>query len=179
MIRFMTNTYLLILLIPLFVFVALVLAGVSPDPINLMARLYVFAGFAYVGARYVGRAPVLMWTGDFSPEARNICGWAIIILASMMQQLYGWLYIVYERPLWLSSSYWSPSFVVLAGVGLTLVASSVPRFPPFGTGPSGLSVVGSFCVGLGAALGLFFLAHVAQLWSVVKALFLTLVAVAA
>lgn len=179
MIRLFTNTYAAILLVPLVAFIGLVAVGVPPDPINLLARLYVFAGFAYVGARYVGRAPTLMWRGDTSPEARNIVGWGVIIMASMMQQLYAWLYIVYERPEWLSSSYWSPSFVVLAGVGLTLVASSVPRFPPFGTGPNGLSVISSFCVGLGAALGLFFLAHVAQVWVAIKALFLTLVAVAA
>lgn len=179
MIRFITNTYLMILLAPLLAFVGVVAVGVPPDPINLLARLYVFAGFAYVGARYVGRAPILMWRGDTSPEARNIVGWGIIIMASMMQQLYAWLYIVYERPVFLSSSYWSPSFVVLAGVGLTLVASSVPRFPPFGSGPNGLSVISSFCVGLGAALGLFLLAHVAQAWAVLKALLLSLVAVAA
>jgi len=163
------NPYIAILFLPLTAFIALVLLGVTPDPINLVARVYVFSLFGYVGARYVGRAPVLIWTGDTRPEALNVAGWALVILGSMMTQLYGWLYIVYQRPVWISSQYWSPAFVVLIATGLSLVAFSVPRLPPFGKG-SGLSVAASFIIGLGTGIGMLVVSHVPQLWAIVKAL---------
>lgn len=169
--RILTNPYLAILLAPLATFLLLVNFGVAPDPISLVARVYVFAMFAYVGARYVGRAPSLMWHGNMAPEARNISGWSLVILGSMMTQVYAWLYIVYDRPEWLSSQYWSPAFVVLIATGLTLVASSVPRFPPFGTGAHGLSVISSFVVGFSSAMFLVLLQHLGHIWSVIKAVF--------
>lgn len=160
--RLLTNPYLAILLVPLAAFLLLVQVNIAPDPISIFARIYVFALFAYVGARYVGRAPVLMVEGNTSPEARNIVGWALVIVGSMLTQVYAALYIWYDRPEWLSSQYWSPSFVVLIGTGLTLVASSVPRFPPFGNSPHGLSVIASFVVGFSSAVGLFLASHIPQ-----------------
>lgn len=169
--RALTNPYLAIILTPLAVFMTLAYSGIGSDPISLVARIYVFALFAYVGARYVGRAPQLMWEQDMSPQARNITGWSFVILGSMLTQVYAWVYIVYNRPEWISSQYWSPAFVVLIGTGLTLVASSVPRFPPFGTGPQGLSVIASFVVGLSSALFLILLQQVGHFWMLLKALF--------
>lgn len=169
--RILTNPYAAILLAPLASFLTLVHFGVAPDPINLVARVYVFALFAYVGARYVGRAPSLMWSGDMRPEARNISGWALVILGSMMTQVYGFLYITYDRPEWLSGQYWSPSFVVLIATGLTLVASSVPRFPPFGVGGQGLSVIASFVVGFSSAMFLVLLQQIGHVWLILKAIF--------
>lgn len=168
--RLFTNPYLAILLVPLAVFLALVYANVQPDPISLLSRVYVFALFAYVGARYVGRAPSLMIEGNMSPEARNIVGWALLISGSMLTQIYAALYIWYDRPEWIASQYWSPSFVVLVATGLTLVASSVPRFPPFGTGPHGLSVISSFFIGLAAGGGMFLVTHIGQVLGFVKSL---------
>lgn len=169
--RILTNPYSAILLAPLVSFLLVVNVGVSPDPISLVSRVYVFALFAYVGARYVGRAPSLMWNGDMRAEARNISGWALVILGSMMTQVYAWLYIVYDRPEWLSSQYWSPSFVVLIATGLTLVASSVPRFPPFGVGGQGLSVIASFVVGFSSAMFLVLLQQIGHVWMILKAIF--------
>lgn len=166
----LTNPYLAILLVPLAAFLALVYAQVQPDPINLLARIYVFALFAYVGARYVGRAPSLMIAGNMAPEARNIVGWALLISGSMFTQIYAALYIWYDRPGWIASQYWSPAFIVLIAAGLTLVASSVPRFPPFGNGPHGLSVVSSFFVGLGAGGSMFVLTHIGQVAAFFKSL---------
>ena len=166
--RVLSNPYLAILLAPLLSFLALVHFGVTPDPISLVARVYVFALFGYVGARYVGRAPVLMWQANTSPEALNVSGWSLVIVGSMMQQLYAWLYIVYNRPSWLASQYWSPSFVVLVATGLSLVAFSVPRIPPFGRGAGGLSVAASFIIGLGTGIGMLFVSHIPQIIAVIK-----------
>lgn len=167
--RLLTNPYLAIILAPLAAFLILVYSGVQADPINLGARVYVFALFAYVGARYVGRAPSLMLEGNMSPEARNINGWALVCLGSMLQMAYGVVYIAWDRPDWLAGQFWGPAFVALVGVGLTLVASSVPRLPPFGGGAHGLSVMSSFLVGLSGALFLFLLQHIAQAFAIVKA----------
>lgn len=166
----LTNPYWAILLAPLAAFLVLVHVGITPDPINLVARVYVFALFGYVGARYVGRAPILMWKGDVRPEALNVSGWSLVILGSMMTQLYAWLYIVYDRPIWLSSQYWSPAFVVLIATGLSLVAFSVPRLPPFGKGAGGLSVAASFIIGLGTGIGMLFVSHVPQIITAIKAM---------
>jgi hypothetical protein len=168
----LTNPYFAILLVPLAVFLALVYARVEPDPISIWGRVYVFGLLAYVGARYVGRAPSLVLQANMAPEARNIVGWAIFIVALMATQIYATLYIWNDRPHWLDSLYWSPSFVVLIGVGITLVASSVPRFPPFGNSPHGLSVISSFFVGLGAGGGMFILAHIGQVTTFLKSLWL-------
>ncbi len=167
--RVLTNPYLAIILAPLLVFVLLVYAGTPADTINVAARVYVFSLFAYVGARYVGRAPALMLDGNMSPEARNIVGWSLVCLGSMLQMAYGVVYIAWDRPDWLASQFWGPAFVALVGVGLTLVASSVPRLPPFGNNTHGLSVVSSFLVGISGALFLFVLQHIAQAFAILKA----------
>ncbi len=162
--RVLKNLYFWSLLIPAIAFGLLALARVGADDLNLTARLYFFGLLAYVGARYVARAPMLMLEGNVTPEGRNITGWGIFIVSIMLQQVLAWLAIVYSdengvRPLWLSNSYWSPALVVLAGVGITLVASSVPRFqfpfPPQGGSPNGLGMIASFAVGVLSALALF------------------------
>lgn len=162
------NPYAAILLVPLAVFLMLVQIGISPDPISLVSRIYVFALLAYVGARYVGKAPRIMWEGNMRPEARNVSGWAMVIVGLMCQMVYGFLYIVWERPEWLSSQYWGAAFIVMIATGLTLVASSVPRFPPFGSGPQGLSVAASFIVGFSSAMFLVVAQHIGQIWAVIK-----------
>jgi hypothetical protein len=160
MTRAFSNPYLWVLVAPLSVFITAMLLGIDPDAVSLVGRFYYFGLLGYVGARYVGRAPILMAQGDFSPEARNIAGWAILIVAAMLTQLYAWLVIVYDRPTWLIATYWISGLVILSGVGVTLVASSVPRFPfpPFGHHNSGLSVWVSFIVGFLSA-GLLFMAQ--------------------
>lgn len=170
--RLLTNPYVALLLAPLVAFLFLVHLRVKPDPISLVSRIYAFALFGYVGARYVGRAPILMWQGDMRAEARNIVGWALLIVGSMMTQIYAWLYIVYDRPECLSSQYWSPAFVVLVATGLTLVASSVPKFPPFGAGPQGLSVIASFVVGFTSAITMVFASHIPSIIQFIKATWL-------
>lgn len=168
--RLLGNLYFLVLFVPLVIFLILVWLGVMSDPINLWSRLYVFGAFGYAGARYVGRAPLLALQDDRSSEARNIVGWAVIILALMAQQVYSWVYVSQGRPDFLTQSYWSPALVVLTGVGVTLVASSVPRFPPFGSGPQGLSVMGSFLVGLLSAISFFVASHMGQIMTAIKAI---------
>jgi len=153
--KLLTNPYLWILLVPATVFLTLALLGVDPDQINLSGRLYFFGLLAYVGARYVGRAPVLMWNRNWTPEGRNVVGFGLFIVAIMLTQVLAWVSIVYNRPVWLMMSYYSPALVILSGVGMTLVASSVPRFPFPPTGSTGLSVLASFAVGLLSALALF------------------------
>ena len=169
------NIYLWVLLIPLVSFVAAILAGLDADNINIAGRLYVFGLMAYSAVRYVGRAPVLMWRGDVSPEARNISGFAIFMVAIMAQMAYGVMLIGLDRPSWLVATYWSAGLVILAGVGMTLVASSVPRFPfpPFGKG-NGYSVATSFLVGFLSAGALFMAQHIPVLWKAVQGLFLSL-----
>ena len=166
-----SNPYLAVVLVPLVIFLILIFYRVDPDTINLWSRAYVFSMLGYVGARYVGRAPVLMWERNTSPEARNIVGFAIFLVGLALQVAYGWIYISYQRPLWLSSQYWGASFVVLLGVGLSLVASSVPKFPPFGDGKNGLGEVASVLVVLLSALTVFFVSHIPAVVAGLKALF--------
>ncbi len=166
------NPYVYIMLGPLVLFILAVWAGVEPDQINVAGRLYVFGLMAYSAARYVGHAPVLMWQGDMTPEARNVTGWALFLMAIMGQMAYGALVISLDRPAWLLATYWSAALVVLAGVGMTLVASSVPRFPfpPFGKG-DGYGVATSFLVGFLSAVGLFMVQHVPALLKLIGAFF--------
>lgn len=166
----LSNPYLAIVLVPLAIFLALIHIRVDPDAINLWGRGIVFALLGYIGSRYVGRAPILMWDRNFTPEARNIVGWAIVLIGFMLQIAYGWIYIAYDRPVWLSSQYWGASFVILIGVGLAVVASSVPRLPPFGGGRNGLSEIASIFVVIASTLGLFIASHIPQIMAVVKGL---------
>lgn len=167
----LTNPYWAILLVPLASFLALMVFRVDVDSISLIARVYTFLVLGYVGSRYVGRAPILVWEKNLSPEARNVVGWAIALIGFMLQIAYGWIYIAYDRPLWLSSQYWGASFVVLIAVGLTVVASSVPRLPPFGDGRNGLSEAASALVVIVSALGVFVVSHIPQVVAFFKSIF--------
>lgn len=167
----LTNPYWYILGAPLIIFMALVLLQAEPDSINLWGRTIVFGLLGYIAARYVGRAPILMWERNFSPEARNIVGWALCLVGFMLQIAYGWIYIAYDRPLWLSSQYWGASFVILVGVGLSVVASSVPRLPPFGNDRNGLSEIASIFVVMLSVLGVFIVSHIPQALNIIKSLF--------
>lgn len=166
----LSNPYLAIVLVPLAVFLLMIHIRVEPDMINLWGRGVVFALLGYIGSRYVGRAPVLAWERNFTPEARNIFGWALALVGFMFQIAYGWIYIAYDRPLWLASQYWGAAFLTLVGVGLAVVASSVPRLPPFGGGRNGLSEVASIFVVIASTLGLFIASHIPQLMAVVRGL---------
>ncbi len=167
----LTNPYWAMLLVPLALFLLLIHLRIEPDIINLWVRFYTFAALGYVGARYVGRAPVLMWRQNTSPEARNVIGWAILIVGFMLNIAYGWIYIAYDRPYWLSSQYWGVSFIALIALGVTVVASSVPKFPPFGDGRNGLSELGSFLVVALSALAVFAASHVPQIVVFLKSIF--------
>ncbi len=164
------NPWWAILLVPLVVFLALMTARTNPDYISLPSRLYAVALIAIVGARYVGRAPVLMWQGNMSPEARNVVGWGMVLLALLLTQAYAWLFISMGRPEWLQSSYWPPGFVILACVGLTMVASSLRRVPPHVGPPNGLSVLPSLLVGLFSAGALFLIQFAPMIWKGILAL---------
>jgi len=172
----LTNPYWAMVLVPLAVFLTLVHFRTDPDLINLWGRFYGFLVLGYVGARYVGRAPVLMWQRNTSPEARNISGWAIAVVGFMLQIVYGWIYIAYDRPIWLSSQYWGASFVVLIAVGLTIVASSVPKFPPFGDGRNGLGEIASVLVVIGSALAVFVVSHIPAVFGFLRGLWVGLLA---
>lgn len=161
--RQLTNPWWAILLLPAAIFLIYAGAGFPPDWINLAVRLYVFVLLIFVGARYVGRAPVLMWQANLTPESRNIGGWALALVSMAFVQAYAWLFITLARPAWLTSSYWSPSFVVLMGVGLTLVASSIRKNPPASLNDGGLPVAASFVVGFLSACGLFIAGHVPEI----------------
>lgn len=173
--RQLRNPYLWIILGPLTAFLILVSFHFPPDWISVPGRLGVFGLLAYVGLRYVGRAPVLAWQGNLSPEARNVVGWAMCICAMMFQQLYGTIYIAYDRPEWLSSLYWGPSFVILMLVGLGLVTSSVPRFWPFGGASGGMGTAASFMVGFLSAGALFSAQHLPTLWKLFSGFMLGLI----
>ena len=150
---------------------SLTYAQVNSANMDLWSRGYMFIMLAYVGARYVGRAPVLMWEQNTSPEARNIVGFAIFLVGLALWTAYGWIFIRMGRPEWLASQYWNSSFVVLAGVGLSLVASSVPRFPPFGDGKNGLGEVASLLVAMLSFLTVLFVSHIPAALSAIKAVF--------
>lgn len=167
----MINPYIPTLLVPLFAFLVLMTFRVDPDAISLLSRIYAFVVLGYVGARYVGRAPVLMWQRNTSPEARNVVGWGIAVIGLLSQVAYGWLYIAYDRPVFLSSQYWSGGIVVLVAVGLTIVASSIPKFPPFGDGRNGLSESASIAVVVVSALGVFLVSHAPAIWGMIRGLF--------
>jgi hypothetical protein len=167
--RQLTNPYWAALLVPLAVFLALVRLGVSSDDMSFWARLYTFAILGYVGARYVGRAPFLIWQRDLTPQARNVTGWGIALVGFMAQIGYGWVYVNYDRPAWLASQYWSVSFVTLIALGMTIVATSVPRLPPFGGGRNGLSELASALVVALGAFSVFVASHVPQAIALLKA----------
>lgn len=167
----LTNPYYAAIFVPLVSFLVMVYLRVEPDLISLLGRAYVFGLLCYIAARYVGRAPVLIWERNTSPEARNIVGWAIVLVGFALQIAYGWVYIAYDRPSWLSSQYWGASVVVLVAVGLSIVATSVPRFPPFGDGRNGLGEVASLLVVIGSALSVFAVSHIPQLWNLFRSLF--------
>lgn len=166
----LTNPYLAVILVPLVVFIALVSIKTDPDMISLWGRFYAFAMLGYVGSRYVGRAPVLVWNQNTSPEARNVVGWAVVVVGFMFQIAYGWVYIAYDRPAWLSSQYWGAAFIILICVGLSVVASSVPRFPPYGDGRNGLSEITSILVVIGSSLSVFAASHIPQIIAAIKGL---------
>lgn len=166
----LTNPYYAAILVPLAIFLSLIHFRVEPDLISLFGRAYVFGLLCYIAARYVGRAPVLIWEKNTSPEARNIIGWAIVLVGFALQIAYGWVYIAYDRPVWLSSQYWGASFVILIAVGLSIVATSVPRFPPFGDGRNGLGEAASFLVVIGSALSVFAISHIPQIIAFFKSI---------
>jgi len=170
-----TNPWWAILLGPLAAFLLLVRVDVGPDTLNLWVRFYTFTALGYVAARYVGRAPVLMWSRDMRPEARNVVGWAWVCVGFMLNIAYGWIYIAYDRPVWLSSQYWGVAFITLIALGVTIVATSVPRFPPFGNGRNGLSEIASALVVLVSALAVFFVSHIPQAMAVLRGMWSGLV----
>lgn len=170
MTRLLANPYFWILFAPLAAFLTAIYFKVDPDWISIGGRSVVFGLLAYIAVRYVGTAPRLAWNGDWSDAARNVVGWSMAITAMMLQQLYGALFIIMDRPAWLSSLYWSPSFVILMCVGLSLVMSSIPRFWPFGGPGGGMSAAGSLVVGLIGAGGLFFIQHIPVIWKALVAL---------
>jgi hypothetical protein len=172
----LTNPYLAVILAPLAVFLTLVFLRTDPDMISLWGRFYAFAMLGYVGSRYVGRAPILVWSRNTTPEARNVIGWAVVVVGFMMQIAYGWIFIAYDRPVWLSSQYWGAAFVILICVGLSIVASSVPRFPPYGDGRNGLSEIASILVVIGSSLSVFAASHIPQLLAAIKSAWLGLAA---
>lgn len=167
----LTNPYYAAFLVPLAAFLTIIHFRVDPDLINLLSRAYVFGLLCYIAARYVGRAPMLVWEKNTSPEARNIIGWAVVLIGFALQIAYGWVYIAYDRPVWLSSQYWGGSFVVLIAVGLSIVATSVPRFPPFGDGKNGLGEVASFLVVIGSAFAVFAVSHMPQIVAFFRGIF--------
>lgn len=164
----LTNPYFAALLVPLAFFTFFIWLGVGADPISLTGRLVAFGLYAYIGARYVGTAPMLVWQKDFRAQARNVVGWAIAIVSAMATILYGWLFIAYGRPEWLSSTYWNPGFIILLCVGLAFVASSVPKVGPFPKGPPAMSVLGSIFIASLGTLGMFVLGHLPQAIVVAK-----------
>lgn len=166
----LTNPYWAILLTPLAAFLLLMHLQTSPDTMNLWVRFYTFAALGYVAARYVGRAPILMWKRNFSPEARNVVGWAWVCVGFMLNIAYGWVYIAYDRPAWLSSQYWGVAFISLIALGVTIVATSVPRFPPFGNGKNGLSEIASAFVVLVSAGAVFAVSHIPQVMAFFKSI---------
>jgi hypothetical protein len=169
--RLLLNPYFWVLLVPLVAFLTAVYFKVEPDYLNIGGRTVVFGLLAYIAVRYVGTAPILAWRGDWSDAARNVIGWGTSISAMMFQQVYSALYLIMDRPLWLSSQYWGPSFVVLMCVGLALVVSSVPRFWPFGGPGSGMGATASLVVGLLGAAGLFFVQQLPMVWKALVAIF--------
>jgi hypothetical protein len=171
--RHLRNPYWAIIILPLAAFLLLIAISVDPDWISIPTRIMVFGVLAFIAIRYVGRAPILAWNADFSAPARNIVGWGMSISAMMMQQVYGTLYLAYDRPLWLSSQYYSPAFSILMLVGLGLVFSSVPRFWPFGPGgAAGLGSAASFIIGVLSTMALFGLQHLPYLWKTLTAVFI-------
>lgn len=168
------NPYWLALIVPLVLFLVAVAVGVSPDWISVPGRFAAFGLFGYIGARYVGKAPQLVWYADLTPEARNIVGWASVIVAAMLNLAYGAVVIAYGRPPWITSTYISPALIVLTLVGLSLVATSMPRFPPFGYSARGLSVVASFLIGALSAGMLFFAAQLPTVGRFLASLFVGL-----
>lgn len=167
----MKNPYLYILGIPALLFFVLVIYGVSPDPISLITRIALFGLYGYVGARYLSRAPSLIWQRDTSPEAFNVVGWSLCIVGLMLSTAYGWLFIVYERPDWLSSLYFNPAFVTLTTIGMAMVAWSIPRVGIFPSGQRGLSTFAAFVIGFLSAASMFLIGKLPEIVSVVRAIF--------
>lgn len=174
------NLYLWVLTLPVILLVVLISMGIQPDDISLPGRVGVFFVLAYVAARYAGSTPKLIWTGDRSPESRNITGWALFLISQMAVQCYAILTIALSengvRPAWLSSNYYSPAFVLLGLVGLGLVASSIPRFPrpPFFGPGSGASAMSSFIIAVLSAGSLWIIAHFPAFAKLVGGLFAAL-----
>ncbi len=170
--RLLRNPYLYVLGVPLVAFVGLILAGVDPDHISLSARVFFFAMLAYVGARYMGRAPFLIWQGNTKPESINVIGFAILFVATALTQIYALLVITYDRAPWIVATYWSGGFVVLASVGITMVAYSIPRIPlPPLSGRDGMGMLGSFLFAILSAGALFMAHNFPSIWKIVSAFF--------
>lgn len=167
MTRLLANPYFWVLALPLAMFLTAIYFRADPDSLNIGGRAVAFGLLAYIAVRYVGTAPGLVWRGDWTDAARNVTGWGMTISAMMLQQAYGALYIITDRPHWLSSQYWGSSFVVLMCVGLALVVSSVPRFWPFGGPGSGMGAAASLVVGLLGATGLFFIQQLPTVWPII------------
>lgn len=164
----LTNPYLYIIGIPAVSFTILAYAQISPDPISLVVRIVLFGLYGYIGARYLSRAPSLIFARDTSPEAFNIVGWSLGIVGLMLSTGYGWLFIVYERPDWLASMYWNPAFTTLTTVGMAMVAWSIPRVGMFPSGNRGLSTLGAFLIGFLSAGSMFLIGHIPQIVAMVK-----------
>ncbi len=158
--RHLKNPYWYALLVPLVLFLGLVALGVSADTISVPGRVLIFGMLAYVTARYAGRAPRLIWEANTLPESRHIVGLGMFLVAQMMSQAYGVVYVSLDRPEWIASQYYVPAFITLGSVGLAFVASSIPRFPfpPFGR-PKGLSSWASILFALVSSGGLYLVSH--------------------
>ncbi len=178
--RAIKNPYLWILLVPLVAFLTVVWLRAEPDEISVWVRIGVFLCLAYLTARYAGRTPRLMWEGNFTPESRNITGWGLFLLSQMATQVLAVLSISLSvagiRPGWLSSTYYSPALVSLGLVGLSLVASSIPKLPmpPF-FGGKGFSGAASVIIAVLSAAGLSIVSHFPAVMKAVASLFSALV----
>lgn len=173
--RHLTNPYWYALFLPLILFLVLVAIRTPADSISIPGRVFIFGTLAYVTARYAGRAPRLMWEANTLPESRNIVGLGMFLVAQMMSQAYGVVYASMDRPDWLASQYYIPSFIVLGSVGLALVASSIPKFPfpPFGS-PRGLGGWASVFFAVVSTLGLYLASHAPLAWKLMTGAFTAL-----
>lgn len=167
----MRNPYIYILGIPVLTFAIVAYVGISPDPISLVIRIVLFGLYGYVGARYLSRAPSLIWAKDTTPEAFNIVGWSLTVVGLMLQTGYGWLFIVMDRPEWMASMYWNPAFTCLITVGMAMVAWSIPRVGIFPSGQRGLSTFAAFIVGFLSAGSMFAISHIPQIAAVIRNIF--------
>ena len=162
------NPWVAILLIPLSVFCILMAFQFPSQIISIAARCVAFVLLGLIAGRYVWFAPGLMWAGETSNEAKNVIGWAIVLAALMLQQIYGALFSIVtlaqngDPPAWLSSTYYGSALVVLFVVGLGVVVWSVQDYYPPGALPRGRGRFRrwrDFFFGMSASAALFWGTH--------------------